>query len=134
MSKKKIPSKSLVKIPPQCFPSRVSMERDAPSPEPIVYSFIYTCWSPKKEPSLEMRRKHTVTVLGAPHRLKVYVQWGVVWSPRGSLTTLLSLPQRHATFSTIPSTLAWVDKSPISQRVVATLNRVYSSHLLPPPT
>jgi len=28
-------------------------------------------------------------------------------SPRGSLTTLLSLPQCHAAFGTIPSTLAW---------------------------
>jgi hypothetical protein len=31
------------------------------------------------------------------------------------LTTLLSLPQCHAAFSAIPSTLAWVDQSPISQ-------------------
>jgi hypothetical protein len=42
-----------------------------------------------------------------------------VWpvSPRGSLTTLLSLPQSNAAFGTILSTLAWVDQSPISQRV-----------------
>jgi hypothetical protein len=38
-------------------------------------------------------------------------------SPRGSLTTLQSLPQCHAAFSTIPSTLAWVDQSPVSQHV-----------------
>jgi hypothetical protein len=41
-------------------------------------------------------------------------------SPRGSLTTLLSLPQCHVALGTIPSTLAWVDQSPVSQRVVAT--------------
>ena len=35
-------------------------------------------------------------------------------SPRGSLTTLLSLYQCHATFSTIPSTLVWVDQSPLA--------------------
>jgi len=31
--------------------------------------------------------------------------------------TLLFLPQCHAAFSTIPSTLAWVDQSPVSQHV-----------------
>ena len=30
-------------------------------------------------------------------------------SPRGSFTTLLSLPQSHAAFGTIPSTLSWID-------------------------
>jgi len=29
--------------------NRVSMERDAPSPEPLVYPFIYVCRSPQKE-------------------------------------------------------------------------------------
>jgi len=45
--------------------------------------------------------------------------YNAIWphSPRGSFTTLQSLPQCHATFSTIPSTLAWVDQSPISQHV-----------------
>jgi len=37
-------------------------------------------------------------------------------SPSGSLS-LLSLPQCLAAFSMIPSTLAWVDQSPVSQRV-----------------
>jgi hypothetical protein len=36
-------------------------------------------------------------------------------SPRGWLTPLLSLNQCHADFSTIPSTVAWVDQSPVSQ-------------------
>jgi hypothetical protein len=34
--------------------------------------------------------------------------------PRGLLTTLLSLPQCHAALSTIPSTLAWVDRTPLA--------------------
>jgi hypothetical protein len=38
-------------------------------------------------------------------------------SPRGTLMALLSLPQCHAAFSTIPSTLAWVDQSTVSQHV-----------------
>jgi hypothetical protein len=39
-------------------------------------------------------------------------------SPRGSLTTMLYLPLSHEAFRTIPSTLAWVDQSPASQRVL----------------
>ena len=39
-------------------------------------------------------------------------------SPRGTCTKLQSLPLCHAAFSTIPCTLAWVDQSPISQRVL----------------
>jgi len=43
-----------------------------------------------------------------------------VWpgSPRGSFMTLLSLHRCHAAFSTITSTLAWVDQSPVSQHVL----------------
>jgi hypothetical protein len=43
-----------------------------------------------------------------------------VWpgSPWGSFTTLLSLPQCHAAFSMIPSTLAWVDQSSVSQHLL----------------
>ena len=37
-------------------------------------------------------------------------------SPRGLLMTLLSVPQCHAAFG-IPSTLAWIDQSPVSQHV-----------------
>jgi len=55
-------------------------------------------------------------------------------SPRGSLTTLLSLPQCYAAFGIIPSTLALVDQSPVSQRVVAAPIRVYPPQLLPPPS
>ena len=36
-------------------------------------------------------------------------------SPVGLFMTLLLLPQCHAAFSMIPSTLAWVDQSPVSQ-------------------
>jgi len=35
-------------------------------------------------------------------------------SSRGSFKTLQYLPQCHAAFSTIPSTLAWVDQSPLA--------------------
>jgi hypothetical protein len=36
------------------FLNRVTMDRDTPSPEPLVYLFIHSCMSagvPKKEPS-----------------------------------------------------------------------------------
>jgi len=34
--------------PPPCAPKRVPMGTDAPSPEPMVYSFICICQSPQK--------------------------------------------------------------------------------------
>ena len=41
--------------PPPCSPNRVRMERDAPSPEPIVYSFICVRRSPQlKSPPTKM--------------------------------------------------------------------------------
>jgi len=37
------------------FPSRVPIERDTPSPEPLVYLLIYVCHSPpKQEPSYKI--------------------------------------------------------------------------------
>jgi hypothetical protein len=47
--------------------------------------------------------------------------------PRGLLATLLSLLQCHAALGMIPSTLAWVDQSPVSQHVIITFNRVMLS-------
>ena len=49
-------------------------------------------------------------------------------SPRGSFTTLQSLPQCHAAFSTISSTLAWVDQSPVSQPVSKQPSSGYALH------
>jgi hypothetical protein len=42
----------------------------------------------------------------------------VAWFPKGIVTILLSLPQYHAAFSMISSTLAWVDHSPVSHHVL----------------
>ena len=92
------------------FRNTVSTDRDTPSPEPLakrgdsvylfIHSFIHSCMS--MEP-LQMAGLCTMGVRPG--------------SPRGSLTTLLSLPQCHAALGTIPSTLAWVDQSPVRQRV-----------------
>ena len=84
---------------------------------------VYLSESPVNESFHEMEGKHTVSDHGAPRGRKG-VRPG---SPRGPFTTLLSLPQCHAAFSTIPSTLAWVDQSPVSQRVVVSLYRVLST-------
>jgi len=59
------------------------MERNAPSPEPKVYSIIYICWTPKKEPSHEVRGEYLVTVHGTPRGRKVYIQWCAAWFPQG---------------------------------------------------
>jgi len=120
------------------FPNRVPMDRYTLSLEPLVYSSIhslmYVCQSPQKGALLHMG-KNLRSLSMEPHANGGPTYNGV-WpgSPRGSLMTLLSLPQCYAAFSTIPSTLAWVDQSPISQHVVATPIRVYPPQMLPPPT
>jgi len=69
---------------PSMFPNRVPMERETPSPEPQVYLFMFVCQSPpRKGALLQNGERHKVTVYGAPHRWKAYIQWGVVWFPKG---------------------------------------------------
>jgi len=46
---------------------------------------------------------------------KVYIQRGAVGFPRGIFDTLLSLHHSHTDFSTIPSTMVWVDQGSVSQ-------------------
>jgi hypothetical protein len=128
---KKNPSTFPVREAPFVFPKRVSMERDAPSPEP---SHLYLSESPFKKLSYEMREKHR-SPSTEPHVEGRPTYNGVrPGSTRGLLPTLLSHPQCHAAFSTLPCTLAWVDQSPVSQRFVVTLNRIYPPQLLPPST
>jgi hypothetical protein len=70
-------------------------ERDAPSPEPLVYSFIhiYPSESPVRELSHEMVGKRMVTVHGAARRQKAYIPWGVVWFPKGIVyDTAVTIP------------------------------------------
>ena len=81
-----------------------------------------TCYDiiPKKEPSyIHTYRKNIRSLFTEPH-IDGRPTYSGVWpgSPGGLLTTLLSLPQCHAAFSTIPSTLTWVDQSPIGQHVL----------------
>ena len=72
---------------PSMFPNRVPMDRDTPSPEPVVYlfihSFIHVCLleSPNRSPPT-YGEKHLVTVHRAPCRRKAYIQWGAAWFPK----------------------------------------------------
>jgi hypothetical protein len=104
----RVPGKSA----PSMFPNRVSMEGDTLSPEPLVYLFICL-----PEPSYKMG-ENIRSPSTEPHT-DTRPTYSGVWpgSPGGSLLTLLSLLHYHAFLSMIPSTLAWVDQSPVSQCV-----------------
>ena len=86
----------------------------------LTHSFIHSCMSagvPKKEPSYIGEKTRSLSMEPHADRRPTY---NGVWPgyPRGSLTTLLSLHQCLAALSTIPSTFAWVDQSPVSQCVL----------------
>jgi len=103
------------------FPNNVPMGSDTVTRATgllFIHSFMYVCRSPQKGALLHTYgEKCKVTVHGATCRQKAYKQWGAAWLPKGIVTTMLSLPQCHAALGTIPSTLAWVDQSPVSQHV-----------------
>jgi len=111
------PSKSLVNEPPSIFPNWVPKDREALSPEPMVCSFIYICQSPIRSPPTK-NGENIWSPSTEPHVDGTQMYSGL-WpgSPRALLMTLHSLPQCHATFSTIPSSLAWVDQGLFSQHV-----------------
>jgi len=131
------PSESPVREPPPCSLTGSSWAAilHHQSHWSTFHSFTHVCLpeSPKRYPPT-CGEKCKVIIHEAPCRQKAYIQWGAVRFPKAIFTTLPSLPQYHAAFSTIPSTLAWVDQSPVSQRVMATPIRLYPPQLLPPPT
>ena len=93
------------------------MERDAPSPEPMVLLIhLYMSESPVKELSQEMGEKQSPSTEAHADGRPTYngMRPG---SPKGLFMTLLSLAQCIAAFSTIPHTLAWADHNPVSQHV-----------------
>jgi hypothetical protein len=77
----------------------------------------YLSETPIKEPSHE-NGENIRSPSTEPHADRKLTYSGA-WpgAPRESFKTLLSLLQCRAAFSMIPSTLAWVDPSPISQHV-----------------
>ena len=104
-------SKSPVNEPPSMFPNRVPMEREASSPEPMVYFFhsfthLYLSESPIRSPPTK-KGENIWSPSREPH-VDGRPTYNGVWpgSPRGSFTTLQSLPQCHAAFSGKCSRLA----------------------------
>jgi hypothetical protein len=78
---------------PSIFPKRAPIQGDTPPPEPLVSLFMYVSQSPQKEPSYKMG-KNTDSPSKEPHADGRHTYKGV-WpgSPKGSLTTLLTLLQ-----------------------------------------
>jgi hypothetical protein len=126
-------SKSPVKEHPCHSPPRVLLwERCSVLRVSGLIIHLYLSESPFKQLT-QIAGKDMVTVHGAACGRKFYIQWVRPGAPRGLFTTLLLLFQCHAAFITIPSTLAWADKSPVSQCVIVTLYSVSLPHLLAPP-
>jgi len=105
-------SKSLVKQHPlqvsqlSTYKERCSVSRASGL---FIHSFILTSQSPHLR-SCPTKWGEDVSLSMEPHA-DGRPTYNVVWpdSPGGSFMTLLLLSQCHAAFSTIPSTLAWVD-------------------------
>ena len=84
----------------------------------FIHSFIHISQSPRLRSSPMKQGKHICSAYAEIHADRRLAYNGV-WpsSPRGLFMTLLLLPHFHAGFSTIPSTLAWIPQSPVSQYV-----------------
>jgi ABC-type branched-subunit amino acid transport system ATPase component len=75
---------------------------------------MYVCQSPQKGALLHMGKN-----IRSPTQTEDIHTMGCALVPQGDrLMTLLSVPQCLAAFDTTPSTLAWVDRSPVSQHVL----------------
>jgi hypothetical protein len=114
---------------PSMFPNRAPIDRVTPSPEPLakrgdsiysfIHSFMYVCWSTPKGAFLHTYRKNIRSPSMDPHADGRPTYNGVrPGSPRGPFMTPLSLAECHTAIDTIPSTLAWVDQSPLRQCVL----------------
>jgi hypothetical protein len=84
---------------------------------------------------LQNGEQHKVTVHGAPRGQKAYIQRGAAWFPKGivndtAITTPVPCSLRHDTFHIGLGRPE--PRYPVC--AVATLNRAYPPHLLPPPT
>ena len=92
---------------------------------------MHVCRSPQKGALLHTYRKNLRPLSTQPHADGTPTYNGVrPGPPRGSLMTLLSVPQCLAAFCTILSTLAWVDQSPLSQRVSSTSHQGITSTIV----
>jgi len=111
------PSKSPVSEPPLHIPQQGPYgERSFISRVIGLFIHLYLSGSPIRSPPMK-NGENIWSLSRVPHGWKVYLQWGAAWFPMGIVADTVILPQCHAACSTIPSTLAWVDQSPISQPV-----------------
>ena len=91
-----------VNEPTYMFSNRVPMEREASSPETMVYSFIYMSESPIRSQRTN-QGKYLVTVHGAPRGQKAYIQWVAAWFHEGivydtAVSTPVPCSLQHDTF------------------------------------
>ena len=108
-----------VKEPPSTFPQwGPYRERCSVSGANGLFIHLYLSESSVKE-LFHKIGGHVQSLSMEPHMDGRPTYYGVQpGSSRGWIMTLLFLPQCHAAFSNIASTLAWVDQIPISQRVL----------------
>jgi hypothetical protein len=109
----KVPSKS---APPQCSPTgSLWREKLHLHRQWFIHSFI-SVRVPNKALSHEKRKIFSHRPCSPTWTEGLHTMgWDIV--PQGNNLTLQSLPQCLAAFSTTPSTLAWVDQSPVSQHM-----------------
>ena len=86
---------------PFMFPNMVPMERETPSPGPLVYPFM-SARVPKTGAEQNVE-KHKVIFHGVPCRQKAYIPWGAAWFPKGiinntAVCTPLPCSPRRDTF------------------------------------
>jgi hypothetical protein len=112
------PSKSLVNEPPSMFPKQGPYgERSFISGSSGLFILLYLAVYQVRSPPMK-NRENIWSLSMEPHVDGRPTYSGVrPSSSRRLFTTLQSLPQCYTAFSTIPSTLAWVDQSPIIQHV-----------------
>ena len=74
------------------------------------------CWSPEKG-ALPPKTGKNIRSSSKEPKADGRTNYNMVrpGSPRGSIETLQSIQQCHAAFSTIPSTMAWVNQSPLAR-------------------
>jgi len=100
--------------PPPCSPTGLLKRQKLHiQSQWIIHSFI-SVTVPNKEPFHEKQEKYLVTVHGAPHGWKAYIQSGVAWFPKGivydiAISTPVPCSLQHDTFH-----LGWVDQSPLA--------------------
>jgi hypothetical protein len=78
------------------------MERDAPFPEPMVYSIFQSIIHISQSPQLSSPTRCGENIRSPSRGRKAYIQWSAAWFPSGIVYDIVITPP----FSTVSSTLA----------------------------